>query len=274
MTIHFRKTEPAPPALKRPARKLAAIVLLLAFACSKPAGDIEPLRVYAAASLTTALMQLGQTFESERPSARIEFNFAASSILARQIEHGAHADLYISANPEWMDYLETKGLLRESTRKRLLSNRLVVAVPTAGQTKIERLADLLRQKIRRIAVADWTHVPAGIYARRALRAAGMWTGIQEKCVAALDARAALAYVERGNVDCGIVYASDAAISQRVRVALTLPDSLQPDIHYPAAVTSVAQNPLARAFLDFLGSNEAARVFADSGFLIRRDGRQR
>ena len=126
---------------------------------------------------------------------------------------------------------------------------------------------MLSSDILRIALADWSHVPAGIYAKTALEKAGIWERIKAKCIPALDVHAALAYVERGDADCGIVYRTDAAITKNVLTAISLPKEIQPNIQYSAAITQNSDHPLSAAFLAFLQSEEAKRIFRESGFII-------
>ncbi len=242
----------------------AALSLLCA--CTV-ADNTESLQVYAAASLTTAVSKIAAAFEAEHPGTKVRLNFAASSLLARQLEHGARADIYISANTDWMNYLQQKDLLQQASQQLLLTNRLVLVVPAASSAELKTVMDLIDPKIRRIAVADWTHVPAGVYARQALKTAGLWQQVRGKCIPTLNARATLVYVERGDVDCGLVYASDAAISRRVRIALFLPDSIQPAIRYPVAIMKGSHHPLTNDFFTFLQSSTARPIFTINGFSI-------
>lgn len=238
----------------------------MAFLFSCQNQDEHALKIFAAASLATALPQAGFVFETQYPGVKLEFNFAASSILAKQIEQGANADLYISANPQWVDYLQEKRLLQPGSRFNLLATKLVCIVPKGRQAPAS-LQELLDGGIQKIAVGDWTHVPVGIYAKMVLEKADLWAKIENKLIPAVDARAALTYVGRKQVDCGIVYLSDAIASQRVKIAFDLPDSLQPEIHYPAAITNNVQNPHLDNFIRFLKSETAAQIFRKNGFSI-------
>lgn len=246
---------------------LHTFVALTCFACGSASDSQDTpdrLRLFAASSLATAVPQIAEAFEKEHPGTTIEYSFSSSSILAKQIAYGADADLYLAANLEWMDYLESRSLLATNLRIDLLRNKLVLVVPQ-GREDITNMTALRTEVVKRIAIGDWTHVPAGMYAKAALEKAGLWQDVKPKCLPALDARAALAYVERGDADCGIVYRSDAKISKRVVVAAELPEQFQPDIRYSAAVTSASRHPLAQAFLLFLQSDQASTVFRKYGF---------
>lgn len=246
---------------------LHTFVALTCFACGSASDSQDTpdrLRLFAASSLATAVPQIAEAFEKEHPGITIEYSFSSSSILAKQIAYGADADLYLAANLEWMDYLESRSLLATNLRIDLLRNKLVLVVPQ-GREDITNVTALRTEVVKRIAIGDWTHVPAGMYAKAALEKAGLWQDVKPKCLPALDARAALAYVERGDADCGIVYRSDAKISKRVVVAAELPEKFQPDIRYSAAVTSASRHPLAQTFLLFLQSDQASTVFRKYGF---------
>ena len=240
----------------------------LGMACGPDTSPNEqrPLLVYAAASLATALPAVGDAFVAEHPQAQIRHHFAASSLLAKQIEAGAQADVYVSADPQWVDYVEERGKVVPASRIEPLGNRLVVIVPAASSQRLEDLADLAEDRIERIAVADWTHVPGGRYAAEMLRRAGVWPRLEAKLIPALNVRAALAYVARGEVDCGIVYATDAQVSDPVRLVGVIPDSLQPNIRYVAVRLAGSSNPMASIYLDFLRGPKAAAVFSRYGFM--------
>ena len=247
---------------------LALLMSADGVACSSGESSRYPhsLRILAAASLTSLLPDIVQAFQSAAENAPVEFGFAASSILAKQIENGAEADIFFSANPQWVEYLSGKRLLKEQTRGHFLGNELVV-VTAQNQIIVRELSDLLYANIESVALADWTHVPAGTYAKQALTRAGLWERVQSKCIPSLDVRAALVYVERGDVDCGIVYRSDAAISHQVRIAAAIPEEFQPDIRYSVAQTMNSSHPLAASFLRFLRSGTAQRIYKKHGFAL-------
>lgn len=253
-------------------RAILCIPFLLCSGCfsdqSQP--PHRPLRVFAAASLSTVIPEIAEEFQTRHPDIEFEFNFAASSMLAKQIEHGAAADLYLSANTNWVHYLEERSLIERT--QELLSNKLVLVTPIRDNaTQDLRLANLAGKGIRKIALADWSHVPAGIYARQALEKAGLWDAVASKCLPALDVRAALTYVERGEADCGLVYRTDAAISNKVRIEFELPAQLQPRIRYMAALPKTSQHQLSTLFFAFLSSDTAGQIFTRHGFgLIGRE----
>jgi len=249
---------------------LALLVFITGSSCvnKNPSGEAEPLRIFAAASLASVMPEIVHAFQKSEPDVLVEFNFAATSVLAKQIENGAEADVFLSAHPQWVDYLISKHAVTESTRRVFISNELVVIQPE-GQVKIARLEDLLNPDIKRIAIADWTHVPAGMYAKAALEKANLWEPLRAKWVPALDVRAALSYVARKAVDCGIVYRSDAAISKKVAIALPIPAHLQPQISYSATRTATSSNPQSTALLSFLASDEAIGIFEKHGFVRQR-----
>lgn len=240
---------------------LLALLVCALLACTKSAA-VE-LQVFAAASLTDVLREIANCYEKLHP-AKMIFNFAGSSTLARQIQEGASADLFISADPEKVAQLEAKRLIVPGTPKPLLSNRLVVVVPEDNPHAISSPADLLR--VRRIALAEPSTVPAGIYARRYLRAENLWAQVEHRVVPTENVRAALAAVDSGNVDAAIVYATDAAMAKRAKIAWKAPKNV-PDIVYVAALPKDGKHRAeATAFLEFLQETEAREIFRRHGFL--------
>lgn len=215
----------------------------------------------AASSLQESLIATAEVWEQRGKPAPV-LSFAATSALARQVEQGAPADLFVSADEEWMDTLDQQGLLRPGTRQDLLSNRLVLIAPRGGS--VRSLTDL---GTGRLALADPASVPAGKYAKAALERLGQWGGVADKVVPAESVRAALVLVERGEAPLGIVYATDAKASDKVEVIETLPADSHPPIRYPAAVLAASRYPDAAAFLVFLGSAEARAIFEKHGFGI-------
>jgi molybdate transport system substrate-binding protein len=221
--------------------------------------------IFGAASTTNAIGDLCRAFEEER-GATVVTNFASSSTLAQQIVNGAEADLFLSANVKWADAVGSEGLAAE--RVDLLGNRLVLIVPAQSGMRIRTIHDLIAAPIERLALADPSSVPAGIYARKALEAAGLWAGLEHKVAAGADVRQALAYVEQGAADAGVVYATDAAISKRVRVAAEVPENVCPPIVYPLVLLKrAAGNEDSRALYAYLQSAGAAAVFERYGFTI-------
>ena len=222
--------------------------------------------VFAATSTTEAMNAIRSEFGRLHPAVTVRTSYAASSALARQIEAGAGADVFLSASTQWTDYLKTKQLVTRS--RDLLGNRLVVIVPADSKIKIDRASDLAQKSIRRIALADPQAVPAGVYAREALEKMKLWESLRSKVAGAADVRQALKFVETGAAEAGIVYATDAAEEEGVRVALTLDASLSDPIRYPAVLLARARrNTAAVAFYEFLASKPAAVVFARHGFVV-------
>jgi molybdate transport system substrate-binding protein len=223
--------------------------------------------VFAAASLTDGLKEIATGYEKESGE-RVTFNFGASSTLARQIEAGAPADIFFSADEAKMDSLEAKGLIVKETRKSQLSNSLVIIVAAEGGADVHEPRDLASAKAKRIALGDPKAVPIGVYAREYLEKLGLWAAIEPKVVATENVRAALAAVEAGNADASIVYKTDAAISRKVRVAYTVPREEGPKISYPTALLKDSkQREAAIKFLDYLGSETAGKIFHQYGFLL-------
>jgi molybdate transport system substrate-binding protein len=244
---------------------LFLIVLLLGSARLRAAD----LQVFAAASLTDALQEIAAAYQTVNRDT-VSLNFGASSTLARQIQEGAPADLFLSADEEKMDGLEKRGLLLAGTRRSLLSNTLVVVVPADSNLKITAPADLANSKIRILALAEPQSVPAGIYAKQYLKSQKLWDKVIDRVVPSENVRAALAAVEAGNADAGIVYKTDAGISKKVKIAYEVPRAEGPKISYPFAVLKASrQADAARRFLAFLESPPALAVFQRYGFLLNR-----
>lgn len=224
--------------------------------------------VFAAASLTDSLKEIAAAYQKESGD-KIIFNFAASSTLARQIEEGGPADIFFSADEAQMNRLEKKGLIDPATRKSRLGNSLVVVVPGDSTLQIKSASDLTNAGIRQIALADPRAVPAGVYAKGWLTRQQLWPAVEPKVVPTENVRAALAAVASGNVELGVVYKTDAAISKNVKVAYEVPRADAPDISYPMALVKGSPQPeAAKKFLDYLSSEEAGQVFVRFGFLLR------
>jgi len=223
--------------------------------------------VFAAASLTDCLKEIATGYEKATGD-KIVFNLAASSTLARQIRAGARADVFFSADEARMQALEDEGLIAKGTRRSRLSNSLVIVVAADRGAEVKSPQDLAGPKIKRLALADPQAVPAGVYAREYLRRVKLWSAIQPKVVPMENVRAALAAVEAGNVDAGIVYKTDVAISRKVRIAWEAPRQEGPLISYPMALLADAPQPQAgRRFLEHLSSGQAEAVFRKFGFIV-------
>ena len=222
--------------------------------------------VFAAASLTESLREIASEYSRNAPD-RIVFSFGGSSMLARQIEEGAPADIFFSADDAQMDRLQTKGSIDSSTRTNLLRNSLVIITASVDGAPVHRPEDLVSPSVHRVALGDPRAVPIGVYAREFLARKGLWAAVSPKVVSTESVRAALAAVESGNADASIVYKTDVLISNRVKTAYAVPDADSPAIHYPAAVVKSAKNEsAARAFLQYLASPDADKVFARHGFI--------
>jgi molybdate transport system substrate-binding protein len=242
-------------------------VILAALALSVSPLAAADLQVFAAASLTDALREISAEYEKTSGD-RPVLNLGASSILARQIQEGAPADLFLSADEAKMDSLEKRKLLLAGTRRSVLSNTLVVVVPVDSSLKISGPADLAAPSIRALALAEPQSVPAGIYAKEYLKRKGLWSKVIDRVVPTENVRGALAAVESGNVEAGIVYKSDAGISKKVRIAYEVPKAEAPDISYPFAVIAGSERKqAARRFLDFLTSPPSLAIFRKYGFLV-------
>lgn len=234
------------------------------------APQTAPLTVFAAASLTESLSEVASQYEA--PGGRkLRLAFAASSTLARQIEAGADAAIYVSADETWMDYLAARALIVASTRRPLLGNRLALVVTGGNPVALDLsrpfdLSALLRGG--RLAVGDPAHVPAGRYAREALTSLGLWESARTRLAPAESVRGALALVERGEVEAAIVYETDARASSRVRVAGLFPETLHSPIVYAVAIVSGHDSPAARAAYEYLVGPHARRVFQARGFQTR------
>jgi len=243
---------------------LPALALWPAAALAQVRADIV---IFAAASLRDAFDELTREYERQGRGKAV-VSSAASSALARQIEQGAPADLFISADTDWMDYLAVRGLIRIESRVNLLSNRIVLVAPAESKAAFAigprfPLAALLGDG--RLAMADPDHAPAGKYGRAALESLGVWQDIAPKVARAENVRHALALVARAETPFGIVYRTDAIADRRVRVIGEFPASSHPPIVYPAAVTAESRSKIAYEYLRYLRSTAAAAVWQRHGF---------
>lgn len=256
--------------IRRPCLRRSLAGALLALACAAAAVSARaepPVTVFAAASTTDAVQAVLARFEAAHPEIAVRASFAASSTLAKQVARGAPADLILSANVAWMDYLAERDAIRSDSRVDLLGNRLVVIVPTGAPTLDDPNDLRVRVADRRLAMGDPSHVPAGRYAKAALESLGLWTRLRPRAAFAGDVRGALALVARGEAPAGVVYATDARISDRVRTAFVLPATSHPPIRYPLARVAGADGPGAAALYRFFRGPEAARIFRDHGFEV-------
>jgi len=249
--------------------RLLALLLAAWMLAAPPALAADrPVTVFAAASLKNALDEVGDVYAA-RTGGEARFAYAGSSAIARQIEQGAPADVYISADSDWMDYLAGKKLVVAASRRDLLSNHLALVAPADSRVrlKIGRGMPLARALgSGRLAVAG-PDVPAGRYARASLASLGVWNSVSGKLAQAENVRSALQYVARGESPLGIVYDTDARVESKVRIVGLFPDASHPRIVYPAALVAGTKNPQAGAFLSFLSGPEAGAVFRKYGFTV-------
>lgn len=245
---------------------ICGVLLAIAGVARAQQQEKPELLVFAAASLTNALGELSASWEKSS-GVPVKLSFAASSALARQIEAGGGADVFISADQEWMDYLAGRNLVDGKTRRNLVGNQLVLIAPADSRVALTispgfKLGPALAGG--RLAVADPDTVPAGRYAREALTSLGVWDTVSGQLAQAENVRAALTYVARGESPLGVVYSTDAQIDPKVRVVATFPDNTHDPITYPAAATARA-GARAAAFLDYLRSAPAVAVWKKHGF---------
>jgi molybdate transport system substrate-binding protein len=252
------------------ARYLPAL-LLFAGVLTVASAQTQDVTVFAAASLKEVLDETGWQFQRSN-GRKVAVSYAASSALAKQIENGAPADIFISADLEWMDYLEQRKLIKAGTRANLLRNRLVLIAPAESKLQVEikpgfPLATLLRDG--RLAMADPDSVPAGKYGKAALEKLGVWENVTGKIARAENVRAALNFVARGETPLGIVYQTDANAEKKVRVVARFPQDTYPPIIYPVAITASSKHVAAPTFVSYLKSAEARAIFEKYGFSIEK-----
>ena len=252
-----------------PLRATVAASAAASTASPGPAAANSPaLTIFAAASLTDVLQELGNQYTRDT-GVKVIFSFAASSMLARQIENGAQADLFLSADQEWMDYLDQRGLIRRASRHNLVGNRLALVARADSQIQLTIAPHFpLRAALQdeRLAVADPDSVPAGRYARSALVSLGVWDELAERLVRAENVRGALLFVARGEAPLGIVYETDALIEHKVKIVGLFPEDTHAPITYPVALTKVASAP-SRALIDYLDGPVAQAAYKKYGFSI-------
>jgi len=250
--------------------RLLAAVTGLALLLATTVAHAEDVYVFAAASATNALNDIGEMFAS-RGFGTLKASYASSSTLAKQVEQGAPAQVFLSADPQWMDYLAGKKLIVADSRVNLLGNVLVVIAPAdskQGPLTIDKTTDWAKLLgDGRLSTGDPDHVPVGLYARQAFEKLGQWTVVEPKLARAESVRAAMALVERGEAPLGIVYATDAQVSKKVKVVGTIPADLHDPVVYPVALIAGHDSAAARAFLQFLQSAEAKAVFVKYGFKL-------
>jgi molybdate transport system substrate-binding protein len=248
-----------------------AICVLLQMALLTPSAKAAELLVFAAASMKNALDEADAAYKSAGGSA-VTASYASSSVLAKQIEQAAPADIFISADSDWMDYVATRSLIKADSRANLVANRLVLIAPKMSDAKIEiapnfPLAAALGEG--KLSMGDPGSVPAGLYAKSALTKLGVWDQVRGHVIGAENVRAALAFVSRGEAPFGIVYETDAKIDPGVRIVGVFPENSHDPIVYPVAITAQSHNDEAGKYLAFLKSSAAREIFQKYGFIMPR-----
>lgn len=227
-------------------------------------GEGVEITIFAASSTQNAV-DLQAEFFKRKYDVNFKMNYASSGQLASQILQGAPADIFLSANTKWMDEVEKKGSVLD--KHTFLSNKLVLVVPKGNPAGIKKLKDLLSDQVKRIAVAETESVPAGIYTKESLQKLGFWNGTSKKIVSGANVRVTLAYVERGEVDAGIVYVSDAKITPEIETIVALPADSHSEIQYPVALLASSKgNGMARKFFDFYNTHYSDKIYRTNGFV--------
>lgn len=250
-------------------RRSAFAIAVWLFSLTATVAANEGITVFAASSLTTAMDEIGATFTRDTGT-KVVFSFAGTGTLARQIEAGAPADVFVSADETWMTYVVESGAIRAGTVRPVAGNTLVLVGPSGESSLLlsaESVADRLGEN--RLAIADTETVPAGRYAKAALRATGLWPAVADQLAPMDNVRVALASVARGDTPLGVVYGSDAHVEPKVQVVAVFPADSHPEIVYPAAMTTDGSD-LGQAFLEFLTGPSAQAILTASGFAGIRD----
>ncbi len=245
------------------------LTALLASLLLTAAAHAAPVTVFGAASLKNALDEVGAEYAKTGGEAR--FSYAASSVIARQIEQGAPADIFVSADSDWMDYLAQRRLIVASSRRDLLTNRLALIAPADSKVNLKVARGMPLAKALgsgRLALAG-PDVPAGKYGRASLSALGVWNSVSGKLAPAENVRSALQFVARGESPLGVVYDTDAMVEPRVRIVGLFPADTHPRIVYPAAIVASSKNPDAAKFLAFMRGPRAGAIFKKYGFAVLR-----
>lgn len=248
------------------------IVALMAWSGGRPAiaGDVPAeITVFAAASLSNALEEIGKGYEAATHG-KVKFSFAASSALAKQLEAGAPAQVFMSADEKWMDYAAEKNLIDAASRKTPIGNKLVLIAPTDSRldkVAIAKGADLagLLGTDGRLATGDPDHVPAGLYAKEAFQTLGLWGTLEPRLARADSVRGALAFVEKGETPLGVVYETDAKVSPKVKIVGVFPADSHKPVVYPFAIVKGQDTPSTRKFFDYATGESGLSVFAKYGF---------
>lgn len=248
--------------------RLFAVALVALIGASTAHAQQPPVTVFAAASLQNALDEAGKAFTA-KSNVPVRFSYAATSALARQLEQAAPADLFASADFEWMDWVLQRNLVKKDTRVDLLGNRLVIVAPKDGPANVALSADGLKAAIGggRLAIPEVGSVPAGKYGKSAFEKLGLWNSVSNQLAQTDNVRAALLLVSRKEAPLGVVYETDAKADANVKVVATFPADSHAPIIYPFAVTANSTNKGAAEFLAFLSSAEARPIFEKQGFTV-------
>ena len=249
-------------------RKFIAAILAVTFMTGfAGVARTDEILVSAAASLTDVLNEIGRGYQSKSKNT-VKFNFGPSSGLARQIDEGAPADIFFSADLKQMDNLDKKDRLEPGTRNNLLSNQLVMIVPADSKLALKSPRDLLKSDVKKIALAEPSSVPAGLYSQKYLSEEGLWNKVEGKVVPVQDVRATLASVESGNVEAGFVYKTDAAISKKIKIVYEVPLHKGPKITYPVALVKESKRKdTARDFMRYIQTPGSKELFKKYGFVV-------
>ncbi|WP_378953955.1 molybdate ABC transporter substrate-binding protein [Pelosinus sp. sgz500959] len=237
-----------------------------------PAAPVQKIEmnISAAVSLKDALEEIQKNYEAKNPTIKLIYNLGASGALQKQIEQGAPADIFMSAAPKQMNDLEAKNLVNKATRKNLVENKLVIIVPKSSTIALTKYEDLTKDEVQKISIGETASVPAGQYAQEVLKKLEIWDKVKDKAVLAKDVRTVLTYVETGNVEAGIVYKTDAASSDKVKITATAPEGSHQPIVYPVAVLSgTKQQKAAEDFLAYLSTPECKVIFEKYGFTMSK-----
>jgi molybdate transport system substrate-binding protein len=236
--------------------------------CSDSQSEEAELLVSAAASLTEAMGEIQEAYAEENPNVTLTFTFASSGSLATQIEEGSGADVFLSASTKYMDQLEEEGLLLEGSYTDLLQNSVVLVVPEDSTLGLTSFEDVTSDDVTMIGIGNPDSVPVGQYAQEVFESLGIWDEVEAKANFGSDVKTVLSWVETGDVDCGVVYSTDAAVSEGVTVVATAPEGSVSDIIYPAGILADTEEAdAAQDFLEFLQSDTAAEIFESYGFVV-------
>lgn len=247
------------------------LTVLLLTSCTKATEESKntQLTILAAASLTDVMEELAKQYKLVEPDVSLTFSYGSSGTLQTQIEEGAPADIFLSAATKQMDALETKGLLNDQTRIDLLWNELVLIIPMDSKQRISSFDDVANSKVKNIALGEPDGVPAGHYAEEVFDSLGILEDIKEKANYGSDVKQVLTWVETKEVDCGVVYVTDAYSNKKVTIVCQAPEHTHSDIIYPAAVLKKSNyTEDAKAFLEYLSSEEAKKIFKEYGFITK------